>query len=226
MKITLTILSLIISLNANATHWLTYYVYFETEYIQGTWTRTDILEKSEYKYLAPEAFEDLFGSEDKDLINKLISRLKEKKPNTYNWNYDLTIQNDTVILTPKRKIEQLETVKNEITATLILNNFNAVTFDFEDTQETLTLADLTLPYFDLIETEKKDIKEVEMAEAMTTDKTEAEKLIETRQTKEMPAKDDNSLTILLIISSILNLGLIGLLIFKRRKAHKHNKTYT
>ncbi|MFT5253353.1 MAG: hypothetical protein ACI87N_002386 [Flavobacteriales bacterium] len=216
-------MTLAICLSANATQWLTYYVYFETEYIQGTWTRADILAKSDYKYLAPEAFEDLLGSEDGDLINKLFSRLKEKKPNTYNWRYDLTIQNDTVILTPKGKIEQWATVKNEITATLILNNFKAVTFDFEDTHKTLTITDLTLPYFDLIETKNKDIK---IVEPITTDKTVAEKLTETTQTKEVPAKEDNSLTILLIISVILNLGLIGLLIFKRNKAHKHNNGYT
>jgi hypothetical protein len=221
MKIIFTILTLIISLGANATNWLTYYVYFETEYIQGTWTRTDILEKSEYKYLAPEAFEDLFGSENEDLVNKMISRLKKKNPKMYNWSYDLTIQDDTVILTPNGKIEQWATVKNEMTATLMLNNFKAVTFDFGDTQETLTLADLTLPYFDLIETKNKDIK---IVEPITTDKMVTENLTETTQTKEVPDKEDNSLTILLIISGILNLGLIGLLIFKRNKAHKHNKT--
>ena len=209
MKLLLTILTLIISLSANATNWVTYYVYFETEYMQGTWTRADILENSEYKYLAPEVFEDLFGSGDEGLINKMMSRLKEKKPKTYDWSYDLTIQNDTVILMLKGKIKQLATVKNEITATLTLNDFKAVTFDFGDTQETLTLADLTLPYFDLIENKKEKIK----VEAVTTDKTEKEKRTETIQTKEKPV---NLITISLIISGILNFGLI-LLIFKRKK---------
>tara|TARA_R110002050_G_scaffold194902_3_gene329739 strand:- start:10804 stop:11451 length:648 start_codon:yes stop_codon:yes gene_type:complete len=211
MKLFLTILILIISLSANATEWATYYVYFETEYIQGPWTRTDILEKSEYKYLAPKSFEDLFGSEDVDLINTMISRLKKNNPKVYDWTYDLTVQNDTVILTPKGQITQIETVKNEVTATLTLNNFKAVKFNFENGQETLTLNDLTLPFFDLVEVKKEIIPEV-----IPITKPDNLNSIENIQTSDKPTKENNSLTIWLVISCILNAGLLVLFILKRK----------
>ena len=208
MKGLLTILTLLISLSASATHWLTYYVYYETEYIQGPWTRADILEKSKYKYLTLEAHEDLFGTEDTDLVNKMLSRLKERKPDTYDWTYDLTFQGDTVVLTPKGQIEKLETVKNEITATLTLNNFKAVTFHFDNKQETLTINDLTLPYLDLVTGQPK---------ITTSDKIDAKEQIDNTQSNETPENKDHPLTIWLIISGFLNIGLIGLLMIKKIK---------
>ncbi|MDA9908849.1 hypothetical protein N9C86_02760 [Schleiferiaceae bacterium] len=214
MKGFLTILTLVISLSASATHWLTYYVYYETEYIQGPWTRTDILERSKYKYLASEAFEDLFGSEDADLVNKILSRLKEKKPNTYNWTYELTFQDDTVILTPKGQIKELETVKNEITATLTFNNFKAVTFRFADNQETLTIEDLTIPYFDLVSGQQQKIEPAEEQETIKDIvDTQKHDYIQTNKTLD---KEGDWLTIWLIISGILNIGLIGMLLMKKK----------
>lgn len=206
MKVFLTILTLTISLNSFATEWLTYYVYFETEYSQGTWTRTDILEQSKYKYLTVEVYEDLFGSGDEQLVDKFLSRLKTKKPDLYKWKYDLTFQGDTVVITTKEKPENIETIKNEITATLTFNNFKAVTFNFGDNSETLTNKDLTLPYFDLVSKQM----------TQTTDTTVIQQPSEQNQTAQ-PTETKNPLTIWLIISIIFNFGLVGLLTMKKIK---------
>lgn len=206
MKVFLTILTLTISLNSFATEWLTYYVYFETEYSQGTWTRTNILEQSNYKYLTVEAYEDLFGSEDEQLVDKFLSRLKTKKPDLYKWKYNLTFKGDTVVITTKEKPENIATIKNEITATLTFNNFKAVTFNFGDNSETLTNKDLTLPYFDLV---SKHITQ-------TTETTEIQQPSERNQTVQ-PTETKNPLTPWLIISIIFNFGLVGLLIMNRLK---------
>jgi len=206
MKVFLTILTLTINLNSFATEWLTYYVYFETEYSQGTWTRTDILEQSKYKYLTVEAYEDLFGSEEAQLINKLLSRLKDKKPDLYNWTYNLNVQSDTVVITTKEQVKNIETIKNEITATLTFNNFKAVTFNFGDNSETLTINDLTVPYFDLIS--KQTIP--------TTDRTKIQESMEQNQTV-VPTETKNPLTTWLIISIIFNFGLVGLLMIRKSK---------
>ena len=205
MKIFLTILTLTISLNSFATEWLTYYVYFETEYPQGTWTRTDVLEQSNYKYLTVEVYEDLFGSEDEQLVSKFLSRLKNKKPDLYKWTYDLNFQGDTVVITTKEQPKNIETIKNEITATLTFNNFKAVTFNFGDNSETLTNNDLTLPYFDLV---SKQITQ--------TETTKIQQPIGQNQKNEQP-ETKNPLTTWLIISIIFNFGLIGLLTMKKLK---------
>jgi len=218
MKRWLTILTLIISLNTNATQWFTYFVYFETEYIQGPWTRTDLLEQSAYKYLASEAYEDLFGSEQVDMANKMLSRLKAKKPDVYDWPYDLIIQGDTVILTPGGPIDQLETVKNEITATLTLNNFKAVIFQFTDRQETLTTNDLTLPYLDLVTAGQKSYELVAITENKTSKKTDSQASTTASKPNVSVDKENHySWSMWMIISGILNLGLIGVLIMIKKK---------
>ncbi len=206
MKILLTILTLTISLNSFPTEWLTYYVYFETEYIQGTWKRTDILEQSNYKYLTVEVYEDLFGSTDEQLVQKFLSRLKDKKPDLYKWTYDLTFQSDTVVITAKEEPKNVETIKNEITATLVFNSFKAVMFNFADKSETLTNNDLILPYLDLVSKQT----------TQTTDTTKIQEPIVQNQTAE-PTETKNPLTNWLIISIIFNLGLLGLLMMKKFK---------
>lgn len=211
MKGILILLTLFTSLNANATHWLTYYVYFETEYLQGPWSRTDILEKSKNKYLTSVAFEDLFGTVDADLVGKMLARLKNNKPETYDWTYDLSFRGDTVILTTKDQINELETVKNEITATLTLNNFKAVTFRFHGGQETWTIDDLTLPYLDLVMGQPKTSEPTVEKEIKETTNTEI------IQNKEKTNKESNPLFLWLVISGIVNIGLIMLLTMKKKK---------
>ena len=205
MRAFLTILTLTFSLNSFGTEWLTYYVYYETEYVQGTWTRTNILEQSNYKYLTVEAYEDLFGSGDDQFVEKLLTRLKTKKPELYKWNYDLFFKGDTVLISTNAKPENMETIRNEITATITFNNFKAVTFNFGNNSETLNKNDLTLPYFDLVSNESKYPK-IETEEIKEQSRP--------NQTDEQIVKG-NPLTTWLIISIIFNFGLIGLFIMKR-----------
>lgn len=206
MRILLTFLTLTISLSSFATEWLTYYVYFETEYIQGPWKRLDIIEQSNYKYLTVEAYEDLFGSEDEQLVQKFLSRLKDKKPDLYKWSYDLSFLGDTVVITTKEQPKNIETIKNEITATLTFNNFKAVQFNIGGKSETLTNNDLTIPYFDLVS--KQDTQ--------TNNTSKLEEISEKNETIE-PTETKNPLTIWLIISIIFNLGLFVLWTMKRLK---------
>jgi hypothetical protein len=206
MKVLLTFLTLTISLNSFATEWLTYYVYFETEYPQGTWTRTNILEQSNYKYLTVEAYEDLFGSRNEQLVDKFLSRLKTKKPDLYQRKYDLTFQGDTVVITTKENPKNIETIKNEIIATLIFNNFKAVQFNFGGKSETLTNNDLTVPYFDLVSKQT----------SQTTNTTKMEESSEQNESIE-PTETKNPLTTWLIVSIIFNLALFVLLTMKQFK---------
>ena len=151
VRVFLLALLLMVNLNLKATHNLTYPVYFENEYIQGPWSRIGDLEESNYKYLAPEFFEDILGTEQIDLVKKMLFRLKERKPEVYNWNYEIIVRNDTVLLSITDTITQYELVKNEITATLTLNGFKAIIYKQFDRTEILTINDLTVPYFDLVD---------------------------------------------------------------------------
>ncbi len=201
MKILLAFFLSITSLQATATHELTYFVYSEAEYIQGPWLRTDLLETSGFKFLSAEVYEDLFGSGDEAFVNKVLSRLKEKKPDLYKWDYTLSVQGDTVVITSQKTIQSFETVMNEITATLTLNRFKAVTFRIDGEQKTYTLGDLTLPYFDLVSGQSEAI----VSDNQTASSTEIKE----------PIKPLKSQRVWLIISGILNVVFLGILIMKK-----------
>jgi hypothetical protein len=200
MKILLTILTFIFSLNSFSTETLTYYVYFETEYIQGPWSRLDIVEQSNYKYLKAEAYDDLFGSENEQLVQKMLSRLKEKKPDFYSWEYDLSFRGDTVVIATNELPKNIKTIKNEIIATLTFNNFKVLIFNFANKSETLTIRDLTIPYFDLVSTEFITSKSID----------KKDNLIDQNQII-APIETKYSYKTCLIISIVLNIGLIGIL---------------
>lgn len=194
MRLLFILLAFIMGRHVHATHTLTYYVYVETEYTQGPWTRANLLEGSQYRYLAAEVHEDLFGSEPTDLVNKLLSRLKEKKPEIYNWSYELIIQGDTVLITPKDQIKNIETVKNEITATLLFNSFKAVMIKINEQTQVLTLNDLSVPYFDLV---TKQTQPLIITDTLTL------------------TKSGENLAIWLVVSLILNTVLVALWIWKK-----------
>jgi len=209
MRVFLTIFILLVSLSANATHWLTYYVYYETEYIQGPWSRFDILETSEYKYLDVLKYEDLFGSDATDLTNKMLSRLWEKNNTVYDWDYDLILQGDSVIIVPKEEIKEFETVKNEIVATFTSNGYKTVIFRFTDQEKAFTINDLSLPYFDLTTRQKENEK------AITT--TTSTDITENTQPNENHGNENILLIVGLIVSCIINIGFIVFLIMKKKK---------
>jgi hypothetical protein len=84
---------------------------------------------------------------------------------------------------------------------MILNSFSAVCFKYSDREETWSLADLTLPYFDLVTTPEKDPGG--SGKELTTD----------------PSAGDsrNPLAHWLILSVLLNLILIFFVVFKSKK---------
>lgn len=49
-----------------------------------------------------------------EIVNKMLSCLNENNPENYNWSYSLIVEGDTVILTPKEKIMNWETVKMKL----------------------------------------------------------------------------------------------------------------
>jgi hypothetical protein len=198
IKAILTLLTMISSVPSFATEWLTYYVYFETEYLQGPWIRLNMVEPSNYQYLSVEVYEDLFGSEDEQLVQKMISRLRDKKSDLYTWAYDLSFQGDTVVITTQEQLNNLATIKNEITATLTFNHFKAVTFNLGTQSETLTHHDLTLPYFDLVFNTTAPLNNGEISEASI----EQHSTIKTAVT-------NNPWSIWLILSLLINFGLIA-----------------
>ncbi|MBL0913790.1 MAG: hypothetical protein IBJ09_15600 [Bacteroidia bacterium] len=208
MKILFSILALFaISLPSFATEWLTYYVYVETGYTQGPWTRAELLGESEYRYLAAEPYEDLFGSGELQLAEKLLARLKSKKPDLYAWRYELSVQGDTVVLTTKDPLKNEETVKNEITATLTFNGFKAVSFRIAGRSETLTDRDLTIPYFDLVSKQPS-------AEAVPA--TPEEPAVQ-KQSDVEPMETKGPAKTWLLISVAANLVLVVLLVRKMTK---------
>jgi len=195
------LLTLFLTVKAGATHWLTYYVYVERAYVQGPWARTNLLNGSGYRYLAPEVHEDLFGTIRDELVEKMLTRLQEDKPELYDWNYNMQIKGDTVYLEPGGSFVLNETIMNEVTATMTINSFAAVCFRFPGGEEVYTLEDLTLPYFDLVSSVSGDPPEV----------------------SEEPAQPNgnntttNPLVVWLILSVLTNLALLLFLIFKSRK---------
>ncbi len=222
MKALLTILTMALCMSASATHWLTYYVYHEMFYEQGPWSRTDILESSEYKYLTAEAYNDLFGTVTVQLVDKMLSRLKDKKPAVYDWPYELGFQGDTVTLSINGPVAMWETIQHEVTATLTLNGFSAVTFKHAYRQETWTIADLTLPYLDLVNgppSRGEPTAEQEQVEPVQADSINTQDPMDADPINGTPDEGRDPLKVWLLLSGLANVGLIGLLVMKRKK-HK------
>lgn len=201
MKKILLIIVFSTSLSSYATHWLEYYVYFETEYSQGPWSRYDNLEQSNYIYLTVQLFEDLFGSLEEQLVEQILIKLKERKPDLYNWNYDFSIEERTVIISTNKIPKNQQTIKNEITASLTLNNFDAVKFILGNEVDTLNANDITVPYFDLVSNQAK-------LPTNYKDETKVEVEVDSTETK-------NKLIYWLYLSIVINLILFLFILFNR-----------
>ncbi|MEQ9216957.1 MAG: hypothetical protein RLO17_02875 [Cyclobacteriaceae bacterium] len=240
MKFIISLGILILSFFAYATHQLTYYVYYETSYAQGPWSRVDLLNQSGYQYLKAEAYNDLFGTIPDELVHKMLSRLKEKKPSYYNWTFDISLAGDSVTIASKETIANQETIKNEITATCTLNGFNTVTFNFPDQLETWTLDDLTLPYFDLVNsqltkssksTPTDRVIEKRKGDTVVVTVVDTVRYIDSSRyadTKPLPLSEaqneEDAWITLLLISAVLNVGLFGLLIFWKKSNRSVSKS--
>jgi hypothetical protein len=231
MKKIVILIAFIWTADAGATHWLTYYVYVETQYVQGPWARTGLLSGSDYRYLAPRIYEDLFGTIRDELAAKMLGRLKEEKPELYDWDYNLLIDGDTVCLEPVGPFKMSETVMNEVTATMTINSFAAVSFRLSGGTQLFTLADLTLPYFDLVRPQtnveataspkagdKATVSQQTSEEATIGPEVNGEAPARAEPAPDIPVNNrNNSLIAWLLLSVLLNLTLLLFLILKSRK---------
>ena len=151
MKKILFIVFLSFGISANATFSLEYFIYVEKEYFQGPWIGLDQIETANNHYLSPVSFEDNFGSDELEMALKFLWKLKELKPESYNWDYKVHYKSNTVFIEVKSHIENWPVVKDEITATMTMNSFDAVEFQFEDSTVTATMDDISMPYLGLID---------------------------------------------------------------------------
>src|SRR5690625_6383144 len=95
-------------------------------------------------------------------------------------------------------IKNHKTIKNELIATILLNNFDQLKLNYNQKSETLTLEDLTLPYMDLVFYQSQ-----EDADETST----VEEILEARE--ETSSDESSSLNYWLIASVILNIAFIG-----------------
>lgn len=213
MRFPLVVLFLMMWSYVGAAHWMTYYVYHEAYYVQGPWSRTDLLRESGFRYLAAQQHEDLFGTERVQLVRKMLSRLQDQKPELYDWDYELEIRNDTAIIVPVVNVEPVETIKNEIIATLGVNGFKVVKFGKPGEEGIWTLQDLTLPFLDLVspsETAESGSQTREIHPRDSTDRHQDQ----IKEDKSPEENDQSNIWIFLFTSALLN---VILLVFLTRK---------
>jgi hypothetical protein len=144
------LLSFAIGQKSFATEWLTYYIYIQKDYLQGPWTRAELLGKSNYEYLHPKQFEELFGSESISLANAILDHLRAETPERYAFRSTLALSADTVVIQTPDDIEGFDAVKNELAASFILNHFSAVKIIRRGKAALYGLKDITVPYMDLV----------------------------------------------------------------------------
>jgi hypothetical protein len=152
-RILVVFLFLICSKNIFATEILSYYIYIQTEYSQGPWLRTDVLDKlGSYNYLYIKEFEELFGSEKIDVANSIFMHLKKEteSPKLYKFKCDLSLLSDTVIIQTKDSVSNFILIKDELIASFIFNNFIAVKMIVNGQATIYSLKDISIPYFDLV----------------------------------------------------------------------------
>ena len=208
---------LTIAQNCFATEWAWYYVYVQTEYVQGPWTRTTVFDKFEnYKYLSAKPCEDLFGSESIDMVTAILGHLQKESehPALYKFKYDLSVVADTVVIKTGGAIPDFNEIKNELIASFTLNSFAAVRFIQGGKTTMYKLEDISIPYMDLVAgareqsvtTEKRAEVEIQQTDTAT---------ITTRPQVSRDKDQGNPLFFWLILSAIINLLLIVLLVRKK-----------
>ncbi|MET0393800.1 MAG: hypothetical protein ABW019_11700 [Chitinophagaceae bacterium] len=193
-----------------ATEWAWYYIYVQKEYIQGPWTRADLLGKrDDYAYLHPQPFEELFGSEQQDLVNAIFRHLREETPERYTFRSSLSVSVDTVVIRTEDSIPDFDAVKNELVASFVLNNFAAVKIIQPGKVSLYRLGDLTVPYMDLVLPATGQAHQ--SSDNVQIDTAALNPAIETT-----PEKPEKKLPVWLILSVGLNLVLIMFLLLRKR----------
>ncbi len=160
----------VIALTAKATHHMTYFVYVETQFVQGYWKDAANVYESGDKFLYPYSYTDLFGTVKKDFYNKLLERLGEHheiysaislgsnklKREGYREFYDTL----NFAVQPKLNASQIKTVKNELTTTVLsAGECQAIRLRFYQNGElqdskVYDYSNVDYPVFDLISMKK------------------------------------------------------------------------
>ncbi len=207
---------LIIGQSIFATDWFTYFIYVQKEYIQGAWIREDILERSTgYNYLEPKQFEELFNisGDGIDMANAILSHLKEENPERYKFKCDLSVSKDTIIIQTNDTITDFDAVKNELTASYIINSFTAVKIIQQNRIGVYLLKDITVPYMDLVLPNQASRR----IQTDTNQGNTGEDSLTTQKTPPLTTgQPKNRVSIWLIISLVLNLLLIVWLIRNKK----------
>lgn len=211
-------------LNLQATHSLCYCIYVETECYQGSWKRLSSIENTDYLFLNPLFFQESFGSHTEELLKAKLKKLKLNSTANYDWKYDLEVIEDKVIIAPKSEIDNRLQIQNEITASFVFNRFKEVEFLYPGESVIWTVDSLTLPYMDLIDSNKIEKKAAEKIKADSDIKAKMKKNVLDKDDpqKQAPSKSEEhrpkgSGNFALLGSALLNVLLLGLLIFKNRK---------
>lgn len=207
---------LIIGQSIFATDWFTYFIYVQKEYIQGAWIREDILERSTgYNYLEPKQFEELFNisGDGIDMANAILSHLKEENPERYKFKCDLSVSKDTIIIQTNDTITNFDAVKNELTASYIINSFTAVKIIQQNRIGVYLLKDITVPYMDLVLPNQASRR----IQTYPSQGNTGEDSLTTQKTPPLTTgQPKNRVSIWLIISLVLNLLLIVWLIRNKK----------
>lgn len=211
-KLLLFIFSISLSQQIYATHLLNLYVYTETEYIQGPWSGSILLDElGDYRFLQAVAFDDYFGTVRLEIVEALIDKLRELKPENYTWDGTFELSGNTVIIHPEIGFIESETIINELTATYTNNGFNSVRIDFNGKSRVFTKNDISIPYLGLIVPKEIGIEEISTnADSLTT--TEPA-LVKNKE----GGRSEFTFKTLFYASVILNILLAGFLLLRKKK---------
>lgn len=153
----LTLLFLLLTTPLSSTIWMDYIVYFEREDFMNGYDNRDLYNR----YLFPKKFSDLGYSKDY-LVSFVLEKLEKDKPEIYKWIFDCKFnieqQQVTIEISQKLSKSQFKTVKNELVTSLIFNEFERVIFKLDKKYVVVTLKDINVPYFDLVNYEKNKDK--------------------------------------------------------------------
>ena len=212
-KFALCIILLTATLSADATHLLVYYTYHYSGYVQGPWVRQSLLVHGD-AYLHAERHEEYYGTDHESFALALFEHLKTHNRDLYNQEYNFGLSGDTVLISASTG-EILHEEKNEITATFLMNNYDAVRFTDGSSMDTWTMADITLPFMDLFTDEAQDM---EAEDKIIWEDPEADVIKEDDAEEEEQAEDKPlRLNPILLLSLALNGILIGALLLRSKK---------
>lgn len=184
-RIGLTLFLLVIAFSLKATQNLTYFVYVESQFLQGYWKDGGEVSKSGNKFLYPYRYTDLFGTVKKDFYNKLLERLNEH----HDFYTAVSLDSNTLkrvgyrefydtlnfAVQPELTDAQIKTVKNELIATVLsAGESQAIRLKFYKNGEPqkssiYDYSDLDYPVFDLVRMKKGRPPVTRIVEKQTRD---------------------------------------------------------